>query len=86
MIDQALPPEAAPTRSTVGSPSLDGLGAPGSTRADMRLARERSLAHVQRCRRLPPVSASEAERLVAQFLAKRGGVTQCPPAYLAPVR
>lgn len=47
---------------------------------------ERIRAHKKRCRTLPASTPREEELLVAQFLAKRGGVTQCPPAYLAPVR
>lgn len=54
--------------------------------AEARLSRERAYAHKQRCRRLPPVDAAEAVRLVAQFLASGAGtVTLCPPAYAAPV-
>ena len=49
-------------------------------------ARRRSLEHRQRCRHLPPLQKGEAERLVAEFLATRGGATLCPPAYLIPVR
>ena len=42
-------------------------------------------AHRQRCRALPPLRRGEAEQLVAKFLAERE-VTQCPPAYLVPIR
>jgi hypothetical protein len=41
-------------------------------------------AHRLRCRRLPPVRAGEAERLVAEFLADRS-ITICPTRYAAPV-
>jgi hypothetical protein len=41
--------------------------------------------HRQRCNTLPPLRRGEAERLVAEFLRTRGGVTICPPAYAAPV-
>lgn len=46
----------------------------------------RKLEHERRCRALPPLQPGEAERLVAAFAAKRGGFTQCPPAYLVPVQ
>jgi hypothetical protein len=49
-------------------------------------ARRRSQEHRQRCRHLPPLQKGEAERLIAEFLATRGSVTVCPPAYLLPVR
>lgn len=86
MIDHAVLPDFSPTPHTVGSSPPRRQAEPGSAGDDARLSRERSLAHMQRCSRLPPVSSGEAESLIAQFLAKRGGVTQCPPAYLAPVR
>ena len=41
-------------------------------------------AHRVRCRRLPPMQAGEAERLVAAFLATKS-VTPCPIRYAAPV-
>ena len=47
----------------------------------LKLLQERCRAHKLRCRSLPPVSPNEAKRLVEEFLAKRGGVTRCPPAY-----
>ena len=53
---------------------------------DASEARRRSLEHRQRCRLLPPLQKGEAERLVAEFLATRGSVTVCPPAYLVAVR
>ncbi len=59
-------------------------GEPISAEAELR--QQRFLAHKQRCRALPPVTSNEAEQLVAQFLAKRGSVTRCPPAYVAPVQ
>jgi hypothetical protein len=40
-------------------------------------------AHRVRCRRLPPMQAGEAERLVAAFLATKS-VTPCPTRYAAP--
>jgi hypothetical protein len=49
-------------------------------------AKRRSAEHRQRCRHLPPLKKGEAERLVAEFLATRGAVTVCRPAYLVPVR
>jgi hypothetical protein len=49
-------------------------------------ARRKAAEHCQRCRSLPPLRRGEAERLVAEFLASRGSVTVCPPAYLVPVR
>lgn len=48
-----------------------------------KLMEERCRAHKLRCRTLPAVSPNEVKRLVEEFLAKRGGVTQCPPAYAA---
>jgi hypothetical protein len=50
--------------------------------------RERQLkiaAHRERCHSLPPPSRAEAERLIAEFIAARGGVTQCPVAYAVAV-
>jgi len=38
------------------------------------------VAHGHRCRKLPPVQKGEAERLVAEFLA-RHHVTSCPTRY-----
>ena len=38
--------------------------------------------HARRCQALPPLRPGEAEQLVAEFAAKRGGFTQCPIAYL----
>lgn len=67
-------------------PQLLWQAAPGDSSPAVRDIRDRSLAHKERCRRLPPVSAAEADSLVNQFLASRGGVTRCPPAYAAPVR
>lgn len=49
-------------------------------------ARRKAAEHRQRCRSLPPLRHGEAERLVAEFLASRGSVTVCPPAYLVPIR
>ena len=63
----------------------DGAGWPDAD-AYCRDAADRIRAHKARCRQLPASTPSEDERLVAQFLAKRGGVTQCPVAYVAPVR
>src|SRR5690349_17009168 len=48
----------------------------------LRRARE----HARRCLALPPLRPGEAERLVAEYAAKRGGFTQCPAAYLVPVQ
>ena len=56
------------------------------TQVGGREAADRIRAHKARCRQLPASTPREDERLVAQFLAKRGGVTQCPAAYAAPVR
>ena len=61
----------------------------GAGRADTGVgfgdAADRIRAHKARCRQLPASTPREDERLVAQFLARRGGVTQCPAAYVAPV-
>jgi hypothetical protein len=43
-----------------------------------------ALAHLRRCKSLPPIQHGEAERLIAQFLATRS-VTACPTRYLAPI-
>ena len=51
--------------------------------ADAKEAKRRVLEHCERCRDLPPLQKGEAERLVAEFLAKRE-VTVCPRAYLVP--
>ena len=48
-------------------------------------AKEKAAAHRRRCRDLPPLRDGEAEQLVAEFLASRPA-TQCPAAYLIPVR
>lgn len=48
----------------------------------LRRARE----HARRCLGLPPLKPGEAERLVAEYVTKRGGFTQCPTAYLVPVQ
>jgi hypothetical protein len=42
--------------------------------------------HARRCQDLPPLMPGEAEQLVADYAAKRGGFTQCPPAYLVPLQ
>lgn len=49
-------------------------------------ALRRMREHVRRCQSLPPLRPGEAERLVAEYAARRGGVTQCPAAYLIPVQ
>ncbi|MBV9757151.1 MAG: hypothetical protein JO047_08865 [Alphaproteobacteria bacterium] len=43
-------------------------------------------AHAQRCQALPPLQPGEAERLVAEYAARHGGVTKCPTAYLTPIQ
>jgi hypothetical protein len=48
-------------------------------------SQRKAAAHKVRCRKLPPLRGREVEQLVAEFLASRS-VTQCPAAYLAPVR
>ena len=49
-------------------------------------ALRRMRAHAQRCQALPPLQPGEAERLVAEYAARRGGITRCPPAYLIPIQ
>lgn len=49
-------------------------------------ALRRIRAHAQRCRSLPPLQPGEAERLVAEYAARRGGITRCPTAYLIPIQ
>lgn len=41
--------------------------------------------HAHRCESLPPLKPGEAERLVAEYAAKRGGFTQCPTVFLLAV-
>jgi hypothetical protein len=57
-----------------------GWGSP-----EQRAVKRKVAAHRQRCNTLPPLQRGEAERLVAEFVRTRGGVTICPPAYAAPV-
>jgi hypothetical protein len=38
-------------------------------------------AHKLRCGALPAPSQAELDQLVADFLARRGGVTRCPTVY-----
>ncbi|MCK8786703.1 hypothetical protein M0638_20225 [Roseomonas sp. NAR14] len=47
--------------------------------------RRRIAEHASRCRRLPPLTQEEAERLVRAFLSDKGRVRLCPTAYAAPV-
>ena len=63
----------------------DGHPNPWRGSPDVLLSRQRSREHKERCSQLPPIRASEADQLVAQFLAERG-VTRCPAAFAAPVR
>jgi hypothetical protein len=53
--------------------------------AEAEARRYRALAHKTRCRQLEPVSQREVGDMVAQYLAQKGAVTLCPPAYVAPV-
>jgi hypothetical protein len=63
-----------------------GWGRPGAAR-DGRLARARALrARAERCRALPPPGEAEVARMVAEFRARGGAVTVCPPACAAPVQ
>jgi hypothetical protein len=66
-------------QNTASSLRLQGQDRSESTHP--KLWQERCRAHKQRCGSLPPLSPNEAKRLVEEFLAKRGGVTRCPPAY-----
>lgn len=50
----------------------------------LRERRERAAAHARLCRALPPVKGREAEALIAEFLARGGQVTACPPRYALP--
>jgi hypothetical protein len=44
-------------------------------------------AHARRCRAAgPPPGDAEVARLVAEFLARGGKATRCPPAHLLPIR
>jgi hypothetical protein len=61
--------------------SDDKTGEQSSDRAE---AARRAAQHARRCQALPPLRPGEAERLIAEFVAKRGA-TQCPPAYLLPL-
>ena len=42
--------------------------------------------HARRCRNLPPLKPAEADRLIAEFVAKRDGPTKCRAAYLVPLQ
>jgi hypothetical protein len=57
---------------------------PGFCQKSETIARIR--AHVQRCSSLPPLKPGEAERLVAEYAAKRGGIRRCPTVFLLPVQ
>lgn len=80
------PAQAAARQTAHVLPHLLWQAVPACSSTGARAARERAFAHKQRCRQLLPMSAREADTLVAQFLASRGGATRCPPAYAAPVR
>ena len=40
--------------------------------------------HKKRCKSLPPLTGTDAERLITDFVVTRG-VTRCPPRYSASV-
>ena len=43
-------------------------------------------AHAERCSSLPALRPGEAERLVADYAAQRGGITRCPTVFLIPLQ
>jgi len=57
---------------------------PAHMTSEDRAARDAGIAHAQRTAVLPPVTADEAARLVADFLARKS-VTVCEPAFAAHV-
>lgn len=85
-VSHASPVQAATQQAARSLPHLLWQAVPAGSSTDLRAVRERALTHKLRCRQLPPVSVQEADSLVAQLLARSGGVTRCPPAYAAPVR
>jgi hypothetical protein len=55
----------------------------GETReSDLRTLYQQSIDDRGRCRALR-ISADDMVRLVSEFAALHGGITQCPPAYAA---
>lgn len=68
------------------TPMRQGSAGIADSPVGCRDALDRIRAHKARCRRMPASTPSESERLVAQFLVKRSGITPCPAAYAAPVR
>jgi hypothetical protein len=43
----------------------------------------RKMAHAERTKKLPPLKAGEAERLIQEHIQSKG-VTRCPPMYAEP--
>lgn len=58
----------------------------GPRKSEVSDALRRRLKHIRECRALPPLKPGEVEQLVARFLAKQGGPTKCPAAYLVPMQ
>ena len=52
---------------------------------ELRTRKFKIRAHRDRCRSLPPLKKGDSERLVAEFIERRNGVTKCPVAYLVPL-
>ena len=62
-------------------------GRNGRAAREDRYARARAIwAHVERCRALPRPGEAEVARLVAEFHARGGTVTLCPPACVLAVQ
>jgi hypothetical protein len=62
-------------------------GGGGEASREARRARARAMqGRMRRCRALPRPDDAEVARLVAEFRARGGAVTRCPPACVLPVR
>jgi hypothetical protein len=79
----------------VGRGGMDGTakGGVGAPPWNSRAARQARSDHAMamrarktRCLALPAPSAAELERMVADFLARGGGVTRCPTVSIVPVQ
>jgi hypothetical protein len=78
-----------------GRGGMDGTakGGVGAAPWNSRAARQARSDHAMamrarktRCLALPAPSAAELERMVADFLARGGGVTRCPTVSIVPVQ
>jgi hypothetical protein len=67
----------------------DGRASSWNSRAARQMRSEQGQAlraHKMRCLTLPAPSEAELDRMVAEFLARGGGVTRCPTVCVAPVQ